>query len=623
MANDALEATHAARMASFEEEEIARHPEGDPRGGQFAPKSVGPATSTLPAPLTRLKEIISEIFNPEELKNLAKEMDPRGAFKELFTEPFAALNEPSKGPPPSLAKLGFILKEIFTNPFEDSPPYPEHLYAKSRKDEMRTRRAKDNYYESKEDLPAEVKESLPSEAQEIFIEAFNQACYEDDMDEEQAHKVAWAAVKNAGYEKKGEGWSKMKDHAYRFTEAMVLDSNSTKQTKEGYLLAMPRVARTGIQLYRGIEVGEPNKQVVRLYRPDSEVFSRRSVSGYARKPVTLEHPPELVTADNWAKYAVGSLDGEIVRDGEFIRVPLMVMDSDAVRAINDGKKELSAGYEMIIDWTPGRTALGEDYDGIQRQIVINHVAITDSARGGTRLRIGDAYLGDIPRLATKRGTNMPTESTTILVGDKRVTVEVEGAPIILRALKDANDAISDSSSKNKDLEEELAKEKAKNKKTEDALKTVQSELAATISAKDAVIATKDAEVATLRQQMNDSALTPQKLDQIVKERAEIIDKAKKLYGDRVMIEGKTNTEIMRQVVDARVGAGAKGWSDENVRISFDTLTVQAQPQRDALADALSRRSQSPSFTLEGRDDMLGRRRKFLEDGWKTPVSTRQ
>lgn len=55
-------------------------------------------------------------------------------------------------------------------------------------------------YDSINDLPASVKDHLPAHAQEIYQKAFNNAWKEYNQDEERAHRVAWAAVKN-DYEK--------------------------------------------------------------------------------------------------------------------------------------------------------------------------------------------------------------------------------------------------------------------------------------------------------------------------------------------------------------------------------------------------------------------------------------
>lgn len=65
-------------------------------------------------------------------------------------------------------------------------------------------------YDTTSELPESVQNVLPKHAQEIYQEAFNSAYdqysspkdRQDDSDrEETAHKVAWSAVKNAGYSK--------------------------------------------------------------------------------------------------------------------------------------------------------------------------------------------------------------------------------------------------------------------------------------------------------------------------------------------------------------------------------------------------------------------------------------
>ena len=69
-------------------------------------------------------------------------------------------------------------------------------------------------YRTDRELPPSVKDNLPSHAQDIYREAFNHAWDEykeaskrrgNESQEEVAHKVAWAAVKQK-YEKVGDEW---------------------------------------------------------------------------------------------------------------------------------------------------------------------------------------------------------------------------------------------------------------------------------------------------------------------------------------------------------------------------------------------------------------------------------
>src|SRR4051812_27104347 len=98
--------------------------------------------------------------------------------------------------------------------------------------------------------------------------------------------------------------------------------DGVRRTADGYLAAFAKVARTGIQEYRGSELGRPDLGVVRVYRPPEEVFSADALHSFAHRPVTLRHPSQPVSSKNWRKHAGGQTGDEVVRDGEYIRVPM-------------------------------------------------------------------------------------------------------------------------------------------------------------------------------------------------------------------------------------------------------------------------------------------------------------
>ncbi|MGK9245521.1 DUF2213 domain-containing protein, partial [Inquilinus limosus] len=171
------------------------------------------------------------------------------------------------------------------------------------------------------------------------------------------------------------------------TVALVGDRRTTQ---DGYLVAAARIARTGVQTYGGAEMGRPELASVRVWRPEEEVFAADAMASMAHRPVTLDHPAEPVTAANWKAHAVGQVGGEVARDGDYLRVPLVLMDRAAIDAVTAGKRQLSVGYSAEIDWTPGTTPAGEPYDAVQRRIRANHLAVVDAARAGPACRIGDA-----------------------------------------------------------------------------------------------------------------------------------------------------------------------------------------------------------------------------------------
>lgn len=165
-------------------------------------------------------------------------------------------------------------------------------------------------------------------------------------------------------------------------------------TEEGFLKVPGRVARTGIQDYLASELGldgDPMR-IVKVYRPSDEVFSQESLNSFNGVDVTDDHPTGLVDSKTYKSVAVGNVVGEGIRDGDYVLASLIIKDETAIKNIESGKSELSAGYTAEYVNEPGVTADGVEYEFIQRGIKINHVALVDKARAGAMARIFDKQL---------------------------------------------------------------------------------------------------------------------------------------------------------------------------------------------------------------------------------------
>lgn len=460
------------------------------------------------------------------------------------------------------------------------------------------------------------------------------------------------------------------------------DSSMIRRTSDGYLVAAPRVARTGVQIYRGSEVGKPTMDTVRVFRPESAVFASDAMASLAYKPITDDHPPVQVTDKNWKKYAVGSAGGEIAKDGQFIRVPMMLMDGAAIKKVEAGKAELSVGYSCEIHWTPGEFN-GEKYDAVQADIKANHIAVVDAARGGEKLRIGDAettnsvgvsfdaynsavdwiakgginmtdaladglplaevkdgskgypfgkqgtvyvsalrhnkadaaIAGDtdmvracdaLLKLVDTHGAKPPIErkttmtDKTIMVDGISVITNDVGSQVIEKHIKQLGDSVS---SLNKQMTDAAAKHTAE-------LATRDTQIA-TLTTDGA---TKDAKIATLETQLKDGAMTPAKLDALVLERKGVADKAIAILGDKASVAGKTNTEIMKQVVDAKLGDKAKDWNEVQIAASFEALT--ADVKTTGVTDTARAFSTPPVQQVQDSAARYDARDKRLSDAWK-------
>lgn len=150
-------------------------------------------------------------------------------------------------------------------------------------------------------------------------------------------------------------------------------------TPEGYLRDRPVVTTCGIFEY----IGE-NGEIERELRLPEEVFAPESLESYKGKPIIITHDAGEVNKDNARQEQIGTILSPGQRDGDSVRAEIVIHDTDAMKAC--GLKELSLGYDVDLDPTPG-TWRGQPYDSIQRNIRINHLALVDEARAGHTARL--------------------------------------------------------------------------------------------------------------------------------------------------------------------------------------------------------------------------------------------
>lgn len=165
------------------------------------------------------------------------------------------------------------------------------------------------------------------------------------------------------------------------------------RTGSGGLVVPALVTRTGVFVYEQTD-GSSRREL----RHPSEVLSPEALATLPHVAVTRDHPSEPVTAQNWARYAIGHVaDGPEVAAVEtedqgpqhHVRATLVVADAAAIQDVDSGELvEISCGYYADLDPTPG-TYQGQTYDGIQRNIRYNHVALGPSGwgRAGASVRL--------------------------------------------------------------------------------------------------------------------------------------------------------------------------------------------------------------------------------------------
>lgn len=317
-------------------------------------------------------------------------------------------------------------------------------------------------------------------------------------------------------------------------------ASNVRRTADGYLVADARVARLGVQDYLGSEVGKPEMPIVRVYRPESSVFADSAMRSYAHRPMTNDHPKGGVSAKNWKDVAIGQTGSEVMRDGDFVRVPLVLMDSKAIADYESGKRELSMGYGAELTFQDGVTDKGEPYDAILGPMIMNHLALVDRARGGEHLRIGDTKQPTQPG-----GHDMADTLRTVIVDGLSVQTTDQGAQAIDKLTKQLGDAAT----------------------TTQALKDAHS----------VALATKDADLSKLQARLDDAKtkiLTDAQVDALVKARTDLVTVAKGLFD--ADYTGKSADEIRKTVVLAKFGdAAIAGQPEAYVKARFDILVEDA------------------------------------------------
>lgn len=373
--------------------------------------------------------------------------------------------------------------------------------------------------------------------------------------------------------------------------------SGAKRVDDDYLVSNAFVVRSGIQIYSGADVGMFNRETVRVYRPEDEVRSPKSLMSFSHKPITLDHPPNGVDSTNIKELAVGEVSTEAVWEGNKIKLPLIIKDEAAIQIVLAGKRELSAGYTCTLDFEDGVTPDGEPYDAIQRNIRINHVAIVDRGRAGSECRIGDAKHWGIRPLITaeKKEDTMSDKLRKIIVDGLSVETTDAGAQAIDKLTKE-----------NTNLANKLTK-------AEEAEK-------AKLAEKEKELAKKDAEIDKLKKDQ----LSDADLDKLVQDRAALVKSALSVDKD-FKANGLSDAGIRKAVVSKALGdkvfnAALEGKSDAYIStyidVRFDDLALDAanksgkdDPIHTALGDGIETNQADLTKIYKTRD-------ANLSDAWK-------
>jgi len=308
------------------------------------------------------------------------------------------------------------------------------------------------------------------------------------------------------------------------------------ETPEGYLTVNVPITRPGVFPYQ-----RQDGTVQMEAKLPEDIFSDRTIYSARSKPVTDGHPDVPVTVDNYQSYAKGMSHTDSRVEDFKLYISLTVTDKALIEKIHDGYNEISIGFLSDVVAESG-TYNGDQYEYVQRNVEINHIAIVEKGRAGPEVAIrsdSDAWQID------EKGGN--TEMAKIKIEGTEYEVD-PAVKTYIAALK---------------AKEETAKVKGD---SADALK-------GRLDALDVTLKAKDQEIATLKEK----SLSADELDKKVEERVALINASHPILGDSFDFTGKSEREIKEAVIStAKAEFKGDGKSDEYINAFFDATVEQVE-----------------------------------------------
>lgn len=321
-------------------------------------------------------------------------------------------------------------------------------------------------------------------------------------------------------------------------DSSIFEPQLLRRTPEGYLTGRIRVTCAGVFRY----LGEDGKTIVRVLRPESEVGAHESVVTANSKPVTLQHPKDMVNAGNVKKYEVGFTGTDAEFDGIDLWITVTITDPKAIEAIEKGEvAAVSMGYDVQsveVNADPLNNWRGTEYTHIQHGIRYNHLALVYAGRAGesVEIAVGDSF----EIFKTNKTGYTPAKDSAM----KKIIID--------GAVYECDEAVA---AKVAGLEKQLADSAAAHK----------AELDKVTAERDAA----QAEVKTLKESAKDEA----EIARLVDEKIKLVDTAKK-YGCEVKAEDSA-IDIKKAVISKAFGdkMDLKEKSAEYVSVAFDSACI--------------------------------------------------
>ena len=332
------------------------------------------------------------------------------------------------------------------------------------------------------------------------------------------------------------------------------EAGPPRRTTEGFVTFDAWATRIGVFNYM-----TKDGTVRRELRLPEHVFDPKSMETLASKPVTDEHPPELLTAETAARHTRGWTGERVRRDGDKLAATATIIDAQlAGKVIRGEAVQVSCGYACDLVVQSGEWR-GEEYDAIQTNIKYNHLAVVPRGRAGPEVKLRTD--SDAPEGGGRTMTKVNIDGVEIEVS--------EAAAIAIKGHMDAR------KTKQQQMQEEMDAKKA-------ALDKLQAEYDGMKASLDKMQAKCDAaedKVKELEAARQDAA----SLQALVDARIKLVERAKALAPD-AKFDGLTDIQVMTVALEAAVpGVKLDGKSADYVEARFDAALGSAPAQNPAAA----------------------------------------
>lgn len=174
----------------------------------------------------------------------------------------------------------------------------------------------------------------------------------------------------------------------RLQDSHALTSHRSKDDNGFLIIKDNPIAKAGVFDYLGSEVNPqlPPNEIVKVCRPFKDLEAKKDY--FIGKPIKLTH--KWVGKDGEAMEADGAIIGEVGAQEPYLKADLVIYNPKLIELIESGEIiELSPAYEAKLIEASG-TYNGEPFTYKQELLSVNHLAVVETGRSGSDLKIQDS-----------------------------------------------------------------------------------------------------------------------------------------------------------------------------------------------------------------------------------------